>query len=169
MSIVAVAMHHERAIKEFEADFERAGESRIPAWFADPSWSQEDRVARVNGWSEGRFLPAGWKPCTTRFYERAGELLGVVNVRHVLDERMRRLGGHVGYSVCPSARRQGISTALLAAGLEVLGDLGVDQALLTCDQDNTGSIRIIEGHGGVPTAPVVREDGITLRFWVPVP
>ena len=41
--------------------------------------------------------------------------------------------------------------------------LGIDPALVTCDEDNTGSIRVIEAAGGV------LEDvrGVKRRYWVP--
>ena len=63
----------------------------------------------------------------------------------------------------PSARRRGVATAALAAALPVAAALGIDPALLTCDDDNVASGRVIETNGGV--LEDVR-DGIR-RYWVP--
>lgn len=170
MPITRLEQRHEHAIRRFEKDFDDAGEVRIPAWFADRSWSHATRVERVNGWERGEYLGEGWVPCTTRFVEEDGALLGVVNVRHELTEQLRQVGGHVGYSVRPSARRRRVGVRLLEAGLAVLAELGIEQALLTCDDSNLGSIRIIEHHGGqLSDAIDSAEGGRTLRFWVPVP
>jgi len=38
---------------------------------------------------------------------------------------------------------------MLRQGLEVIRDLGIQRALVTCDDDNPGSIRTIERCGGV--------------------
>jgi predicted acetyltransferase len=58
------------------------------------------------------------------------------------------VGGHIGYSVRPGARRRGVATAALAQGLEIAAALGIDPVLVTCDTDNTASRRTIEGAGG---------------------
>jgi predicted acetyltransferase len=52
---------------------------------------------------------------------------------------------------------------LLAAALPVTRSLGIDPALLTCDEDNTASRKVIEANGGV----VEDKRGGKLRYWVP--
>ena len=52
---------------------------------------------------------------------------------------------------------------MLAAALPIARDLGIDPALVTCDDTNAASRRVIESTGGVFEDQ--RED--TLRFWVP--
>ena len=95
-------------------------------------------------------------------------LLGVVNVRHTLTDSLRHVGGHVGYAVRPSARRRGHGTTLLRAGLEVCAGLGITEALITCDETNVGSVRVIANHGGRQIEREPRADGpAILRFRVP--
>ena len=73
------------------------------------------------------------------------------------------VGGHIGYSVRPSARRRGVATEALRLVLPHAAALGIDPALLTCDVDNVASARVIEANGGV------LEDvrGVKKRYWVP--
>ena len=52
---------------------------------------------------------------------------------------------------------------MLAASLPVAGALGIDPALLTCEESNTGSRKIIETNGGQLED---NRDG-KLRYWVP--
>ncbi|MGI8571714.1 MAG: GNAT family N-acetyltransferase [Solirubrobacteraceae bacterium] len=89
--------------------------------------------------------------------------LGRVSIRHALTEQLRRIGGHIGYEVRPSARRRGHGTTMLAAALPVALALGVDPALVTCDAENLASRRIIESAGGELWGELDGE----LRFWVP--
>lgn len=91
------------------------------------------------------------------------EYLGRISVRHRLTDRLRRLGGHIGYDVRPSRRREGHATAMLAAVLPFAHGLGIDPALITCDATNLASRRVIERNGGIFSDA---SDG-TLRFWVP--
>ncbi|GAB3658245.1 GNAT family N-acetyltransferase [Nocardioides korecus] len=91
------------------------------------------------------------------------EYLGRIAVRHVLTERLREVGGHVGYDVRRSRRREGHATAMLAAVLPHAHALGIDPALVTCDVDNVASRRVIEACAGV----LEDQRGVKLRFWVP--
>lgn len=78
-----------------------------------------------------------------------GEVVGFVSLRHELNDFLRIVGGHIGYSVRPSRRRQGYATRGLALALERSRELGLDRVMLTCDDDNPGSFRTIERAGGV--------------------
>ncbi len=107
--------------------------------------------------------PGHWVPCTTWWWVSGEEYLGRIAVRHELNERLRRFGGHIGYDVRPTARRRGHATAMLAAVLPHARSLGIDEALLTCDADNVASRRVIETNGG----RLAWDDGGKLGFWVP--
>ncbi len=91
------------------------------------------------------------------------ELVGFVSLRFELNDFLLREGGHVGYSVRPSRRRQGYAGRALALSLHRLRERGVGDVLVTCDDDNVGSARTIERAGGV------LEDirGDKRRYWVP--
>jgi predicted acetyltransferase len=54
---------------------------------------------------------------------------------------------------------------MLVQSLTWARGLGIESALVTCDDDNVGSIRVIEGAGGV------LEDvrGVKRRYWVSTP
>ena len=107
--------------------------------------------------------PEGKVPETMLWWVDGSELLGRLSIRHELTDALREFGGHIGYVVRPSARRQGHANAMLAAALPIARDLGIDPALLTCGAGNTGSLRVIESNGGVLEDQREGE----LRFWVP--
>ena len=95
-----------------------------------------------------------------------GAFCGVINLRFRPGtlELPFHVSGHAGYAVVPWKRRQGIATRALALLLKEAAVLGLPRLLLTCDQDNEASARVIERNGGVPAG----EDMAGKRlFWVP--
>ena len=107
--------------------------------------------------------PEGHVPATTLWWIDDDEYLGRLAIRHRLTARLREVGGHIGYDIRPSARRRGHATALLAAALPMAHDLRIGLALITCDEDNIASRKVIEANGGVFEDT---RDG-KRRYWVP--
>lgn len=107
--------------------------------------------------------PGHFVPCTFLWIVEGEEYLGSISLRHELTDFLLEQGGHIGYSVRPSARRQGHASTALRQTLELAGEMGMEQVLITCDEDNAGSRAIIEGAGGV------YEDSRAgkRRYWVP--
>ncbi len=76
------------------------------------------------------------------------EIVGFLALRHTLNQWLLEEGGHIGFGIRPSRRRQGHATRALALSLAPAADLGIERALVTCDEDNDGSRRTIERCGG---------------------
>jgi len=106
---------------------------------------------------------ADWVLCTNLWWVDDGEYVGRMSIRHELNDWLSEVGGHIGYDVRRSRRREGHATAMLAAALPIIRDLGVESALITCDADNIGSRLVIEHNGGV----LEDERKGKLRYWVP--
>lgn len=107
-------------------------------------------------------LPEGWVTCTYLWMVDGDEFVGYVAIRHELNDYLLEEGGHIGYAVRPSRRREGHATRALALALEESRRLGIERVLVTCDEDNEPSRRTIERNGGV------FEDvrGIRRRYWI---
>jgi predicted acetyltransferase len=99
---------------------------------------------------EGVGIPTGHVPCSLMFaFNNENELLGRVSIRHILTDSLRFDGGHIGYAVVPGQRRKGIATRILKEALLYCGkELNLSRVLLTCDNENLGSIKTIESNGG---------------------
>jgi len=116
-------------------------------------------------------VPPGFVPQTMFWLvDRAG-YIGRLSIRHELNEWLRTIGGHIGYDIRPSRRREGMGRRQLELGLVEARKLGLVRVLLTCDADNVGSRKIIEGNGGVLEDEVIDPaTGETkLRFWIDLP
>jgi predicted acetyltransferase len=75
-------------------------------------------------------------------------VVGFLALRTRLNAWLLEHAGHIGYSVAPPYRRRGHAGAALALAVRRSGELGLDRVLVTCDEDNVGSARTIEGAGG---------------------
>jgi predicted acetyltransferase len=85
--------------------------------------------------------------------DEANQLVGIVRMRHRLNEQLLQRGGHLGYYIRPSARGRGYAKRALGLGLQRLRELGVARVLVTVDPDNAASIRVILANGGLPDTP----------------
>jgi predicted acetyltransferase len=106
--------------------------------------------------------PYGRVPASFLLAEVAGEVVGRTSIRHELDEQLAVAGGHIGYCVLPEHRRRGYATEILRQSLAVAKDHGVTRALLTCDETNVASQKVIEHCGG----ELESTDGRTRRYWI---
>jgi predicted acetyltransferase/N-acetylglutamate synthase-like GNAT family acetyltransferase len=96
-------------------------------------------------------LPDGHVPCTFLIaFNQANEVVGRVSIRHELNEFLSNIGGHIGYGVTPSHRKKGYATKILFETLKYvrMNLPHLNEVLLTCDDDNVGSIKTIENNGG---------------------
>ncbi|MFF0477700.1 GNAT family N-acetyltransferase [Streptomyces sp. NPDC004284] len=126
------------------------------------SWVE--RLRRQSGRSlsvgEGRVHASHWWIVDGETY------LGAIDLRHYLNAFLLEGGGHIGYSVRPSARRRGLAAWALGKVLLKAPALGLDRVLLTCDDGNSGSARTIEANGGVLEDVRSTAVGVKRRYWI---
>lgn len=134
-------------------------------WTSEQSWA--DYLGILRREQEGIGLAPGRVPATMFLGAVGDEVVGRVHIRHELTPVLREVGGHIGYAVRPEQRRRGYATGMLRLGLQKLRELGVEQALVICDDSNTGSICTIEACGGV-LEDVTEQPGAEpkRRYWI---
>lgn len=112
-------------------------------------------------------LPPGIVPETYLLATVDDEIIGRASVRHTLNTGLARRGGHIGYAVLRRFRGRGYGTAILRASIPVARGLGVDRILVTCDDTNAASARIIESCGGTLDSIEPGTDGtLVRRYWI---
>lgn len=92
-------------------------------------------------------------------------VLGGIALRTMTNDKVLRLG-HVGYGIRPSARGRGIATWALGEVLPHARATGLRRLLLVCPDDNLGSIKTIERHGGVLEKVIDDGHGLVRRYWI---
>lgn len=131
-----------------------------------------DFPAFVQTLTQGQKQPrAGKVPESILWLIVENEFVGRVSVRHKLNGNLLQFGGHIGYEIRPSWRKRGYGKEILRLGLIKAQAVGIQRVLVTCDETNTASAKIIEANGGkleniivLPNYPVpVR------RYWIAIP
>lgn len=100
--------------------------------------------------------------------DATGLAVGMVRMRHCLNDNLRIRGGHIGFFVRRDQRGKGYAKEALRLALLELRKLGELRALLTVDPENTPSIRVIQANGGrfesIYTDPATGKQ--CRRYWI---
>lgn len=133
----------------------------------------QELLKYVDDIETGNNLPDGWVTSTYLWLVDGDEFLGEVNIRHDVNESLLLCGGHIGYGVRCSRWNQGIGSEMLRLALEYAREkLLLKEVLITCNDDNFGSARVIENNGGVLRDKIENiKNGkkvLTRRYWIEV-
>ena len=136
--------------------------------FSNPD--EVDILQRIKDNRDQSKLPPEYVPSYDYFVIDGDKFIGIVHIRIRLTESLLRYGGHIGYAINPKYWCQGYGTEALKLALEKALELGIEDVLITCDNDNIGSSKIIEKNGGVleNTVPNTSdgEEFLTNRYWI---
>jgi len=94
--------------------------------------------------------------------------VGMTNLRHHLNDYLLAYGGHIGYSVRPSERKNGYASQMLRLTLEKAKERGISKVRICCDHYNIASAKTIQSNGGVLEDEMFdSSDGmLTQRYWI---
>ncbi len=73
--------------------------------------------------------------------------IGEISIRHKMTPVLLRIGGQVGYGVRPSEWGKGYGTMMLRLALDKARERGVRRLLITCEDGNLASARVMEKNG----------------------
>ena len=137
------------------------------AW--KPGMSYQEMLAILEDERLGRNLKPGRVAHAMLYGFLHGEIIGRVSIRHELNEFLIHRGGNIGYAVAEKYRGHGHATALMKEGMRYCKDLGLAEILVTCDDQNMPSWKIIEKFNARLENKVQDESDskkIIRRYWV---
>lgn len=134
------------------------------------------RFASIDEWLEQltqnereETVAPGFVPSSTylAIHKQTGRLVGMIDIRHRLNDHLLAIGGHIGYSVRKSERRKGYAKEMLRQALLFCRDeCNLNRCLLTCNSENIASSRTIEANGGVLENTVADGARMVKRYWI---
>ena len=131
--------------------------SSIEIWFEElKKRSYEDTV------------PKGLVPSSTYLgvREKDNYIVGMIDIRHYLNEYLTQVGGHIGYGVRKTERNKGYAKQMLKLALEKCKELKIKKVLITCDEDNIASEKVILS-ANAKLEDIRNVDGENKkRFWI---
>lgn len=151
------------ALEEAKDD---TGETRLMAIGKDQAFEAFVKLLSEN--AKGINLAVGHVPSSTFWLIDKNEFIGRVSIRHKLNKKLLQHGGHVGYYIRKSKRKMGYGKKILKLGLGEARKLGIRKVMVTCDDDNLASIKIIEENKGILENIIEEgEDKNKLRrYWI---
>ncbi|WP_409346220.1 GNAT family N-acetyltransferase [Paenibacillus sp. MBLB4367] len=167
--LIKPAAEYRGEYMSFYEDWKKSGDDMVP-WVIEKDPSDFDSLIEFlySEDSEDKLTNANWVPHSTYWLaNEENKIVGAVNIRHRLNQKLLNCGGHIGYGIRPSERRKGYAGLLLSAALQKTRERGLKKVLLVCDKGNIGSEKTIVKNGGKFESKFIEEDGtIVKRFWI---
>ena len=113
-------------------------------------------------------VPKGLVPSSTYLAvrEKDNYIVGMIDIRHYLNEYLTQVGGHIGYGVRKTERNKGYAKQMLKLALEKCKELKIKKVLITCDEDNIASEKVILS-ANAKLEDIRNVDGENKkRFWI---
>ena len=90
-------------------------------------------------------------PARTYFLVRESDnkIVGMINIRLTLNEKLKKYGGHIGYSIRPTERGKGYNKINLYLGLKICQKYGIKEVFMDADKENPASWKTMESLGGI--------------------
>ena len=134
-----------------------------------------DRFSSIEVWLEELkkrscedTVPEGLVPSSTYLAvrEKDNYIVGMIDIRHYLNEYLTQVGGHIGYGVRKTERNKGYAKQMLKLALEKCKELKIKKVLITCDEDNIASEKVILS-ANAKLEDIRNVDGENKkRFWI---
>jgi predicted acetyltransferase len=170
MKLIHPSIEYDEKIQDYRNDFLVHGGSMDGCGSLRRFDRTQDWLDQVELLAHAETTPPDLVPMTQYIYVRESDnkIVGVIQIRHYLNEFLEKYAGHIGYSVCPSERKKGYATQMLKRVLPECKRLGIDKVLVCCVQGNEGSKKTILNNGGEYESTVyLKERDVYLeRYWI---
>lgn len=142
---------HEALAKAYIDEHLANNEDSIHGGALIEKMNYDDWLNQVRANSDQRTVEKSWVVSSTFFAVRKQDrkIIGMVDIRHDLNDFLKSYGGNIGVGVRPSERGKGYGREILRMSLEYSQSIGLKRVMVACYKDNHASRSIILHCGGV--------------------
>ena len=135
--------------------------------FGNKGWDMKDEefeeyLRKHIRMSQGIGLEPQHVPQTMYWFYVDDRPVGIIKLRPILNQNLRKQGGNIGYCIRPSECGKGYGGIMLRELLKRVEARGMSKVLLTVNEDNVASRKVIESNGGKLSDVI---DGCC-RYWI---
>jgi len=92
------------------------------------------------------------------------EIIGSFNIRPIMNEKVEKYSGNIGYLMNPIYRNKGLGTKMLNLCLKECQKFNLKEVIITCKESNVGSQKVIKNNNGKFIEKVYSEDKNSTMF-----
>ncbi|NLM72452.1 MAG: GNAT family N-acetyltransferase [Clostridiaceae bacterium] len=168
IKLVLPTKEHETQVMDYKREFEMNGDSMDGTAGLQNAPNFDEWLKALEDNSREETVRPGLVPASTflAIREIDNRLVGMVDIRHRLNDHLFRIGGHIGYSVRKSERRKGYAKEMLRLALEYCRSLNIQKVLVTCNKNNIASAKTIIANGGELENEIPNGEKIVQRYWI---
>lgn len=170
LKLIIPTQEYKEQMKEFIDEFKENGEEtiygsgKLERLDTYEEWLQKinEDLNKQTAEEKGRVQAAQY----IAVRKEDNKVIGIIQLRYTLNEKLYNHGGHIGDSIRPSERNNGYSTEMIWLALQEAKKVGIGNVLMTCDKDNIASARTIIKNDGVLENEVEYKGKIIQRYWI---
>lgn len=169
--LVRPSWDYRDAYISFYEEWLQSGEDMVPWVIKREPYAYREMLRFLEEGERPELVPPNFVSHSTYWLlDKTGRIVGAANLRHTLNDKLLRSGGHIGYGIRPSERGRGYASELLRLTLERARERGIGRVLVVCDRGNAASERVIVKNGGLLESELTEENGnVVRRFWIGEP
>lgn len=130
-------------LKEIASDEDIFGESPVPKEIDDFLYKGFLLISEAESKEDFE------NPCSRYWVVLNNKKIGYADIKHNLDEETSKIGGNIGLVLLKEYRNKGIGSIVLKELIDKAhNEIGLNEVLITTDENNISARRLIESLGG---------------------
>lgn len=111
--------------------------------------SFDEMIKRLKNRAKGKNIAKLDVPSSMKWIIENDEIVGTIDLRHLLNKNYFERLGHVAYYIHPQKRGKGYATNALKLAIKWYKKRAINKILITCYSDNEASKKVILKNGGI--------------------